>query len=102
MYFIEQRVFLAMEFDRLENSFMATCRSFQNRFKVSIRPDAKTIRLFVKFEQTAKVADDRKGNVGRGQTVITPENAAKVSGIVQQNPRKKHQTDCISYKFEVH
>ena len=44
--------------------------------------------LFMKFERTGSEADDRKGNVGPRQTVVTLENAAKVSGIVQQNPRK--------------
>ncbi|GBM37393.1 hypothetical protein AVEN_28345-1 [Araneus ventricosus] len=48
----------------------------------------KTIRkLFVKFERTGSVDDNRVGNVGPRQTVVTPENVAKISGIVQQNPR---------------
>ena len=54
-----------------------------------VGPDVKTIRmLFVKFAPTGSVAVDRKGNVGPNQTVVNPENAAKVSGIVQQNPGK--------------
>lgn len=89
MYSIEERVFLVLEFHRLQHSPTATRRSFQNRFNVPVGPDAKTIRmLFAKFERTGSVDDDRKGNVGPRQTVVTPENAAKVSGIVQQNPRK--------------
>ena len=49
----------------------------------------KTIRmLFAKFERTGSEADDRKGNVGPRQIVVTLENAAKISGIIQQNPRK--------------
>ncbi|GBM44771.1 hypothetical protein AVEN_164927-1 [Araneus ventricosus] len=48
----------------------------------------KNIRkLFAKFEQTGSVDDNRVGNVGPRETVVTPENVAKVSGIVQQNPR---------------
>ncbi|GBN31561.1 hypothetical protein AVEN_100073-1 [Araneus ventricosus] len=31
--------------------------------------------------------DNRVGNVGLWQTVVTPENVSKVSAIVQQNPR---------------
>ena len=33
------------------------------------------------------MADDRKGNVGSRQTVVTPENAAKTSSVVRQNPK---------------
>ncbi|GBL88043.1 hypothetical protein AVEN_133702-1 [Araneus ventricosus] len=88
MYSIEQRVFLVLEYHRLERSPMATRRSFQKRFNVPKGPDAKTIRkLFAKFERTDSVDDNRVGNVGPRQTVVTPENVAKVSGIVQQNPR---------------
>ncbi|GBN03245.1 hypothetical protein AVEN_229024-1 [Araneus ventricosus] len=67
----------------------ATRRSFQKRFNVPKGPDAKTIpkRLFAEFERTGSVDDNRVGNVGPRQTVVTPEYVAKVSGIVQQNPR---------------
>ncbi|GBO27624.1 hypothetical protein AVEN_267443-1 [Araneus ventricosus] len=44
-------------------------------------------RLFAKFEWIGSVDDNRVGNVGPRQTVVTPENVAKVSGFVQQNPR---------------
>ncbi|KFM66908.1 Transposable element Tcb1 transposase, partial [Stegodyphus mimosarum] len=78
--------------DITKHSPTATRRSFQNRFNVPVGPEAKTIRmLFAKFEWTGSVPDDRKGNVGPTQTVVTPENATKVSGIVQQNPRKRIQ-----------
>ncbi|GBN33276.1 hypothetical protein AVEN_122847-1 [Araneus ventricosus] len=43
-------------------------------------------RLFAKFERTGSVDDNREGNVGPRQTVVTP-GVAKVSGILQQNPR---------------
>ncbi|GBM07331.1 hypothetical protein AVEN_198108-1 [Araneus ventricosus] len=88
MNFIEQRVFLVLEYHRLERSLTATRRSFQKRFTVPKEPDAKTIRkLFAKFERTGSVDYNRVGNVGPRQTVVTSENVAKVSGIVQQNPR---------------
>ncbi|GBM00765.1 hypothetical protein AVEN_150926-1 [Araneus ventricosus] len=88
MYSIEQRVFLVLEYHRLERSPMATRRSFQKRFNVPKGPDAKTIRkLFAKFERTGSVDDNRVGNVGPRQIAVTPENIAKVSGMVQQNPR---------------
>ncbi|GBO21570.1 hypothetical protein AVEN_148390-1 [Araneus ventricosus] len=86
MYSIEQRVFLVLEYHRLERSPTTTRRCFQKRFNVSKGPDAKTIRkLLAKFERTGSVDDNRVGNVGPRQTVITPENVAKVSGIVPQN-----------------
>ncbi|GBM34998.1 hypothetical protein AVEN_240360-1 [Araneus ventricosus] len=88
MYSIEQRVFLELEYHRLERSPTATRRSFQKRFNVPKGPDAKPIRkLFAKFERTGSVDDNRVGNVGPRQTVVTSENVVKVSEIVQQNPR---------------
>ncbi|GBL98188.1 hypothetical protein AVEN_268274-1 [Araneus ventricosus] len=48
-------------------------------------------RLFAKFERTGSVDDNRVGNVGPRKTVVTPENVAKVSGIVQQNPRNTQE-----------
>ena len=63
---------------------------FQNRFSVQLGPDAITIRkLFVKFERIDSKADDRKVNLGPRQIVVTPENAAKFSVIVHQNPKKR-------------
>ncbi|GBM61477.1 hypothetical protein AVEN_163872-1 [Araneus ventricosus] len=88
MYSIEQLVFLVLVYYRLEHSPTATRRSFQNRFNVPKGPDAKTIRKpFAKFKRTGSVDDNRVGNVGPRQTVITSENVAKVHGIVQQIPR---------------
>ncbi|GBM35788.1 hypothetical protein AVEN_108978-1 [Araneus ventricosus] len=82
------RVFLVLEYHRLERSPTATRRSFQKRFNVPKGPDAKSIcKLFARFERTGSVDDNRVENVGSRQTVVTPENVAKVSGIVQQNPR---------------
>lgn len=89
MYSIEQRVFLVLEFHRLEHSVTATRRSFQKRFNVAKGPVAKTIRrLFAKFERTGSVADDLVGHVGSRPAVVTPENVATVSGIIQQQPRR--------------
>ncbi|GBM86135.1 hypothetical protein AVEN_75409-1 [Araneus ventricosus] len=88
MYSIKQHVFLVLEYHRLEHSPTATRRGFQKRFNVPKGPDAKTIRkIFSKFERAGSMDDNRVGNVGPRQTVVTPENVAKVSGIVQQNPR---------------
>ncbi|GBN29079.1 hypothetical protein AVEN_201701-1 [Araneus ventricosus] len=88
MYAIEQRAFLVLEYHGLEHSPTTTRRSFQKRFNVPKGPDPKTIRkLFSKFERTGSVDDKRVGNVRPRQTVVTPENVSKVSGIIQQNPR---------------
>ncbi|GBM67502.1 hypothetical protein AVEN_73649-1 [Araneus ventricosus] len=88
MYFIEQRVFLVVEYHRLERFPSATRRSFQKLFNVPKGPDAKTIhKLFAKFERTGSVNDNRVGNVRPKRTGITPENVAKVSGFVQHNLR---------------
>ncbi|GBM12634.1 hypothetical protein AVEN_46128-1 [Araneus ventricosus] len=94
MYSIEQRVFLVLEYHRLERSPTATRRSFQKRCNVVPKgPDAKTIRkLFAKLERTGSLDDNRMGNVGFRQTVVTSENVAKVSGIFQQNPRNTIRT----------
>ncbi|GBO21534.1 hypothetical protein AVEN_63099-1 [Araneus ventricosus] len=94
MYFIEQRVFLVLEYHRLERSPTVIRCSFQKRFNVPKGPDANTIRkIFSKFERTGSVDDNRVGNVGPRHTVVTPENVAKVSRIVQQNPRNSIRRD---------
>ncbi|GBO27634.1 hypothetical protein AVEN_88474-1 [Araneus ventricosus] len=88
MYSIEQLLFLVLENHILECSPTSTRRIFTKIFNVPKGPDAKTIRkLFAKFERTGSVDDNRVGNVGPRQIVVTPENVAKVSEIVQQNPR---------------
>ncbi|GFY16843.1 uncharacterized protein TNCV_4338441 [Trichonephila clavipes] len=72
MYSIEERIFLVLEYHRLQESPTATRRSFQARFNVPKGPDAKTIRtLFAKFQRTGCVTDDLVGNVGRKQTAVT-------------------------------
>ncbi|GFW12757.1 uncharacterized protein TNCV_3884671 [Trichonephila clavipes] len=87
MYSIEERVFLVLEYHRLQESPTATRRSFQARFNVPKGSDGKTIRtLFAKFQRTGSVTYDLVGNVGRTQTAVTPQNVATVSGIIQQNP----------------
>ncbi|GBN13044.1 hypothetical protein AVEN_139403-1 [Araneus ventricosus] len=87
MYSIEC-VFLVLEYNRLESSPTATMCSFQKRFNVPKGPDAKTNpKLFANFKWTGRMDDNRMGNVGPRQTIVTSENVAQVSGIVHQNPR---------------
>ncbi|GBM51646.1 hypothetical protein AVEN_43276-1 [Araneus ventricosus] len=81
-------IFQVLEYHRLERSPTTTRRSFQNRFNAPKGADAETIRkLFAKFAWIGRVDDNRVGNVGLRQTVVTPENVVRVSRIVQQNPR---------------
>lgn len=87
MYSLEERVFIVLEYHRLNYSPTATRRSFQKRFQVAKGPDGKTIReLFKKFQQTGSVADALVGNVGRTHSVVTPENATRLSAIIERRP----------------
>ncbi|GBL75678.1 hypothetical protein AVEN_154989-1 [Araneus ventricosus] len=86
MYSIEQRVFLVLEYHKLERSPRQRGAVFKNDLMFQKDPMQKPFaRLFTKFERTGSVDDNRVGNVGPKQTVVTSENVAKVSGIVQQN-----------------
>ncbi|GBN58960.1 hypothetical protein AVEN_263602-1, partial [Araneus ventricosus] len=61
---------------------------FRKQGAVPKGPDAKPFASFSSnSKRTGSVDDNRVGNVGPRQTVVTPENVAKVSVIVQQNPR---------------
>lgn len=92
MYFIEQRVFLVLEYHRRKHSLTATRHSFQKRFNLPKGHDAKTIhKLFFKLQRTFSVADYLVRNFSRNKTAFTPENVATVSGMIQQHPRKSVQ-----------
>lgn len=89
MYSVEERVFLVLEYHRLNHSPTATRRSFQKRFQVAKGPDGKTIReLFKKFQQTGNVADAYVGNVGPTHSVVTPENATTLAAVIERHPNK--------------
>ena len=77
-----------MKEERYSSAFL--CKYLRKRiFCPTFEQDlCKNYSYVEKFEWTGSLADDRKGDVGPRQTVVTLENAAKVSGIVQQNPRK--------------
>ncbi|GBN81750.1 hypothetical protein AVEN_191942-1 [Araneus ventricosus] len=88
MYSIEQRVFLVLEYHRLERSPRQQGAVFKNDLMFQKDPMQKPFaRLFAKFERTGSVHDNRVGNVGPRQTVATFSEVTKVSGIIQQNPR---------------
>lgn len=65
VYSLEQRIFLVLEYHRLDHSITQTRRSFQKKFSIAKGPSRNTIiSLFEKFEQTGSVNDDRAGNAG--------------------------------------
>ncbi|XP_055928131.1 uncharacterized protein LOC129959338 [Argiope bruennichi] len=88
VYFLEQRIFLVMEFHRLEHSVVATRRSCHRKFNVTKGPKRDTIKnLFEKFQRTGNVKDDRAGKVGRKRTATTKDNAQLVQQVIQQRLR---------------
>lgn len=88
VYSLEQRIFLVLEFHRLEHSVVATRRSFQRKFNVTKGPKSDTIKdLFEKFQRTGNVQDERAGKVGRPRTATTEGNAQLVQQVIQQRPR---------------
>lgn len=88
VFSVEQRVFIVLEFHRLEHSCVQTRRSFQRKFHVRKGPSDNAIRtLFQKFERTGSVNDDRIGNVGRPCLSVTESNAEAVQQVIQQRPR---------------
>ncbi|GBL97589.1 hypothetical protein AVEN_49108-1 [Araneus ventricosus] len=90
MYSIEQRVFLVLEYHRLERSPTATRRSFQKRFNVPKGPDANTIRkLFAKFERAGSVNDNRVENVGPS-TQLALEDRPRIEWFIQDGTRPHH------------
>ncbi|GBO12652.1 hypothetical protein AVEN_14405-1 [Araneus ventricosus] len=76
---LEQRIFLVLEYHRLEHSCVQTRRSFQRRFDVRRGPSDNAIKvLFEKFERTGNINDDHTGNVGRPRSAVTESNADAV------------------------
>ncbi|GBM64838.1 hypothetical protein AVEN_197056-1 [Araneus ventricosus] len=85
---LEQRIFLVLEYQRLEHSCLQTRCSFQRRFDVGRGPSENAIKaLFEKFERTGNVNDDRIGNVGRPRCAVTESNADAVQQVILQQPR---------------
>lgn len=93
MYSLEQRVFIVLEYYKLERSPTATKLCSQKRFNFPKTCNhAKVIgKLFDKFERTGSVSDNRMGNAGRTKTVVSPRNVINVSEILQQNPKNRFQ-----------
>ena len=76
VYSLDQRIFLVLEFHRLEHSVVAAIRSFQRKFDVRKEAKKDTKKgLFEKFQRTGNVKDNCAGNVGRPLTATTEGNA---------------------------
>ncbi|GBM16147.1 hypothetical protein AVEN_163161-1 [Araneus ventricosus] len=76
---LKQRIFLVLEYHRLEHSCVQTRRSFQKRFDVRRDNGIKAL-----FERTGKVNDDRIGNVGRPRSAVTESNADAIQQVILQ------------------
>ena len=88
VYFLEERIFLVLEFYPLEHSVAATRRNFQRKFNVTKGRKSDTIKdLFEKFQGTRNVKDKRVGNVGRLRTATTDGSAQLVQQVILQRPR---------------
>ena len=87
VYFLKERIFLVLEFHRLEHNVPATRRSFQQKFNVTKGPKTETItELFAKFQRTGNVNDEKAGNVGRPRSTTTAANAQLVESVIQKQP----------------
>jgi len=85
VYSLEQRIFLVLEFHRLEYSVVATRRIFQLKFNVFEGPKTNTIKdLFEKFERTGNVKDERAGKVRRPSRATTEDYAQLVQQVIKQ------------------
>ncbi|GBM04724.1 hypothetical protein AVEN_44854-1 [Araneus ventricosus] len=86
--YLEQRIFLVLEYHRLEHNCVQTRRSFQRRFDARRGPSDNAIKaLFEKFGRTGNVNDDRIGNVGRPRSAVLESNADAVQQVILQQPR---------------
>ncbi|GBM51052.1 hypothetical protein AVEN_123867-1 [Araneus ventricosus] len=82
---LEQRIFLVLDYHRLERSCVQTRRSFKRRYDVRRGSSDNAIKaLFKKFERTGNVNDDRIGNVGRPRSSVTESNAVTVQQVILQ------------------
>ncbi|GBN92133.1 hypothetical protein AVEN_117125-1 [Araneus ventricosus] len=85
---LEPRIFLVLDYHRLEHSCVQMRRSFQRRFDVRRGPSDNAIKaLFEKFERTRNVSDDHIGNVGRPPSAVTESKADAVQQVILQQPR---------------
>lgn len=89
VYSLEQRIFLVLEYHRLDKSVTATRRSFQAKFNTSIVPHPNTIRqLYDKFIRTGCVTDDLVANVGRQKSAVTAANVSVIKNVITQDSKK--------------
>ncbi|GFS38302.1 hypothetical protein TNIN_277351 [Trichonephila inaurata madagascariensis] len=82
VYSLELRIFLLLQFDHLNHSFVVTRRSFQRKFNVRNEPTKSTMKtLFEKLQRTGRVSGD-----------MSAPNCSSYGGeslrkVIQQPPR---------------
>ncbi|GBN89017.1 hypothetical protein AVEN_71165-1 [Araneus ventricosus] len=84
---LEQRIFLVLECQHLEHSYVQTRRSFQRIFLGRRDLSDNAIKdLFEMFERTGNVNDDRIGNVCPPRSAVTEWNSDYVHLVVRERP----------------
>lgn len=82
-YMLEQRIFLLLEFHRLDKSFIETKHTFQRKFNIRYGPSNTVIKvLFENFQRTRNIYDDIAGNADRPTTKITEANVVVIQRII--------------------
>ena len=88
VYSYEQRIFLVLEFHRLEHNVVPARRSFQRKFNVIKGLKSDTIKdLFEKFQRTGNVKDERAGNVVFPRMANRDCSTKPLKQVTQQRPR---------------
>lgn len=86
VYSLEERIFIVLEYHRLDKSVTATRRSFQTKFNTTNVPHPNTIRqLYDKFIRTGCVTDDLVANVGRQKSAVTAANVNVIKNVITQD-----------------
>lgn len=87
-YTLEQRIFHALEFHRLNHSIVETMRCFQRKFNVTkgLKWDI-TDDLFEIFQQTGNDNDDHVGNTGTLWKPVTDANVKVFQQVDWQWPQ---------------
>ncbi|GBO27280.1 hypothetical protein AVEN_141539-1 [Araneus ventricosus] len=88
VFSLEQRIFLVLEYQHVEQSCVQSRRTLQRRFHVRRGSSDNAINaMFEKFERTGNVNDDRIGNIGRPRNAVTESNADTVQQVIRLQPR---------------
>lgn len=88
VYPLEQRIFIALEFHRTDQSTVETKYSFQKKFNFAkgLKRDTKKV-LYEKILRSANINDDRARDFGRLRAVVTDANVEIVLQVIQERSR---------------